>query len=165
MTATGAPAPPPSGTPDPPRTLRLHARLEPVGPAAAFMLTDEQVAALGHGRTPPVRVRVGDRSVATRVGLRGAQYLVGLSKSARATLEVAPGDELDVEITLDEAPREIEIPAELARALSADPAAKAAFDALAPSHRKEHARSVAEAVRDETRARRVDAVLSALRAG
>lgn len=165
MTAAGAPAPSPSGTPGAPRPLQLHARLEPVGPAAAFVLTDEQVAALGSGRTPAVRVRVGERTVATRVGRMGGQNLVGLSTSARAALEVAPGDDLDVEITLDEGPREIEIPAELARALDADPAAKAAFDALAPSHRKEHARSVAEAVRDETRARRVEAVLSALRPG
>ena len=165
MTAAGTPDPPPPGTSGQPRALRLRARLEPVGPAAAFVLTDDQVTALGSGRTPAVLVSVGGRSVTTRVGRMGGQNLVGLSKAARAALGVAPGDDLDVEITLDDGPREIEIPAELARALDADPAARAAFDALAPSRRKEHARSVAEAVRDETRARRIDAVLSALRRG
>ncbi|MBY6348735.1 YdeI/OmpD-associated family protein [Rhodococcus corynebacterioides] len=42
-------------------------------------------------------------------------------------------------------------------------AVRAAFDALAPSARKEHARSVADAKRADTRARRVAAVVAALR--
>lgn len=75
---------------------------------------------------------------------------------------MAIGDTVDITIAVDDAPREVEIPPALAEALDADPVAKTAFDALAYSRRKEYARSVADAKKDETRARRVAAVLSAL---
>jgi uncharacterized protein YdeI (YjbR/CyaY-like superfamily) len=55
------------------------------------------------------------------------------------------------------------IPRELAEALAGDPAAQRAFDALPPSHRREYAEWVAEAKRDDTRARRVQQTLERLR--
>ena len=63
------------------------------------------------------------------------------------------------------APREVEVPAALAAALEADPAAKASFDALAFTHRKEYARWIDEAKREDTRARRVTQALEMIRAG
>ena len=45
------------------------------------------------------------------------------------------------------------------------PHAKAAFDALSFTHRKEYARAVAEAKREETRDRRVAKTLEKLRDG
>ena len=53
----------------------------------------------------------------------------------------------------------------LAAALKADPAAQAAFDALAPSHRKEYARWVADAKRPETREKRLAETLTGVLAG
>jgi uncharacterized protein YdeI (YjbR/CyaY-like superfamily) len=64
-----------------------------------------------------------------------------------------------------DAPREVELPEALAGALAGDPAASAAFDALAYTHRKEYARWVQEAKRDETRQRRVAQALQMLREG
>lgn len=150
-------------TPD--SSLRLHATFEPRGPAAAIVLTDEQVAALGAGKTPAVRVTVTGVSVAARVGRMGGENLVGLSKKLRADLGVEIGDVVDVVITLDTAPREVAVPPELAAAFAADSAAKAAFDALAPSHRKEFARWIDEAKREQTRRSRVDQALQMLHEG
>lgn len=65
-------------------------------------------------------------------------------------------------VVLDEAPREVEVPEALAATLADDPTARAAFDALAYSHRKELARSIAEAKRPETRERRLTDVLARL---
>lgn len=145
--------------------LRLRATLEPRGPAGAIVLTDEQVAALGGGKAPPVRVTANGRTVAARVGRMGGENLLGFSKKLRADLGVEIGDVVDVVIALDAAPREVEVPPALADALAGDPAARAAFDALAPSHRKEFARWVAEAKRDETRTSRVEQTLQMLREG
>lgn len=145
--------------------LRLRATLEPRGPAGAIVLTDEQVASLGSGRTPAVRVTVHGRTAAARVGRMGGENLLGFSKQLRADLGVEIGEVLDVVIAVDTGPREVEVPPALASALSADPAAQAAFDALAPSHRKEFARWVAEAKRDETRASRVEQTVRMLREG
>ena len=146
-------------------SLRLRATLEPRGPAAAIVLTDEQVRALGAGKTPAVRVTINSMSVAARVGRMGGENLVGLSKKLRADLGVEIGDVVDVVIALDAAPREIAVPPALAAAFAADPSAKSGFDVLAPSHRKEFARWIDEAKRDETRRSRVEQALQMLREG
>lgn len=143
--------------------LRLTAVLEPRGPAAAIVLTDEQVAVLGGAKTPPVRFTIGGTTVRGRVGRMGGENLVGLNKSVRTQLGVEAGQTVDVVIELDDEPREIEIPPALAAALDADSAVRAAFDALAPSRRKEHARAVADAKREETRDRRVATIIDSLR--
>lgn len=151
--------------PDTADTLQLRATLEPRGPAGAIVLTDEQVASLGAGKAPPVRVTANGNTVAARIGRMGGENLLGLSKKLRADLGVEIGDVLDVTIALDAGPREVEVPPALAAALADDAAVKAAFDALAPSHRKEFARWVDEAKRDETRASRVEQTLEMLREG
>jgi len=145
--------------------LRLLATLEPRGPAAAIVLTDEQVAAFGAGKAFGVRVTANGVAVAARVARMGGENLIGFSKKLRAELGVEIGDTVDVVIAADTAPREVEVPPALAARLGADPAAKAAFDALAPSHRKEFARWVSEAKREETRAARVEQTLQLLRQG
>lgn len=143
-------------------SLTLRAILHPRGPAAAIVLTDEQVEQLGGGLRAPVRVTIGDRSAAVRLGRMGGENLVGLSKANRAALGVEIGDEVDAEIALDAARREVEVPSELAEALETA-GLRAAWDALAPSRRKEHARSVAEAKQDATRERRIAKVVESLR--
>lgn len=60
---------------------------------------------------------------------------------------------------------ELPVPAELARALAADPKAKAVFTAFAPSHRREYVQWIAEAKKEETRQRRVEQTIEWLRAG
>jgi hypothetical protein len=152
--------------PDQPgKVLRIRAVLQPRGPAAAVILTDEQVAALGAGKAPAVRVSVGGRSFLGRIGRMGGENLLGFTKRTRADLAVAAGDTIDVEIAVDGAPRQVELPDALAAAFGTDPGARTLFDALAPSHRKEFARWVGEAKREETQQRRVAQTLVMLREG
>jgi hypothetical protein len=144
-------------------TLRLRAVLEPRGPAAALVLSDDQVRALaGDVKAPPVRVTVNGHTFRGRVGRRGGEALVGFSRAQREACGVEPGDTVEAELALDDAPREVDVPQALAAALDDDPAARAAFDALAYTDRKELARGVAEAKRPETRARRLAAALARL---
>jgi uncharacterized protein YdeI (YjbR/CyaY-like superfamily) len=56
-------------------------------------------------------------------------------------------------------------PADLTAALAKSPKAKAAFDALAPSHRREYTKWIEESKRPETRARRIEKTVAALAAG
>ncbi|MBN8882395.1 MAG: DUF1905 domain-containing protein [Salana multivorans] len=143
--------------------LELTTVLEPRGPAAAIVLSDEQVAAFDAGRAFPVTVTIDGRTARLRLARMGGENLVGLSRAARADLGVEIGQDVTVVIALDEAPRAVEVPAELAAVLDGDAGLRSAWDALAFSHRREHARAVAEAKRPETRQRRVDAVVEALR--
>ncbi|PKQ34743.1 MAG: 2-isopropylmalate synthase [Actinobacteria bacterium HGW-Actinobacteria-11] len=142
--------------------LRLHTILTGRGPAAAILLTDEQVASFGAGKAFPVAVTIDGRTARLRLARMGDENLIGFSKAVRAELGVEIGQEIDAVIRVDSAERTVDIPAELAAALDADPAVRARFDALSYSVRKEHARSVAEAKQDATRERRIAKVLDAL---
>src|SRR4051794_460053 len=77
----------------------------------------------------------------------------------------AARDAVDVAIELDTAPREVDVPDALATAVAADPGAKATFEGLSFTHRKEYARWVADAKREETRERRVAQAVQMLREG
>jgi uncharacterized protein YdeI (YjbR/CyaY-like superfamily) len=99
------------------------------------------------------------------VARMGGEFLVGLNREVRAGAGVEAGDEVEVALELDTAPREVDIPQALAQALAADPQAQAAFDAMAFTHRKEYARWIAEAKKEETRDRRVQQALEMIRAG
>ena len=142
---------------------RLHTTLEGRGPAAAIILTDEQVASFGAGKTFPVAVTIDGRTARLRLARMGGQNMIGFSKAVRSELGVEIDQQVDAVIRLDAAERDVEIPRALAAALDADPALRSAFDALSYSVRKEHARSVAEAKQEATRDRRVEKIVEALR--
>lgn len=139
--------------------------IEPFGPAAALVLSDAEVADLGGGKRAAVVVTIGEQSVRLRLSVMGGRNVIGLSKAARATLGVGIGDRVSAEIRLDEAPRVVEVPPQLAEILAADPAASDAFDALSYTHRKEFARWVTDAKREETRVRRLEQTVVMLREG
>ena len=145
--------------------LETTRELEPFGPAAALILTDEEVDALGGGRRATVRVTIDGRTARLRLAVMGGQNCIGLSKAARAELGVDLGQTVTARIELDEAPREVELPVELRAALEADPALRASFEALAYTHRKEFARWVGEAKRPETRERRLSQAVEMIRDG
>lgn len=155
---------PATETPTP--TLHLRAPLEPRGPAGAIVLSDPQVAELGGGaKAFGVRVSVNGRTAQLRLARMRGESLIGFSREVRERLGVALEEVLDVTIERDDSERDVELPEELVTALAGDSALKTRFAALAPSRRKEHARAVAEAKRPETRARRLEQVLDALRGG
>jgi Bacteriocin-protection, YdeI or OmpD-Associated/Domain of unknown function (DUF1905) len=146
--------------------LDVTLTLQPRGPAGAFLLSDEQVAAVGGGpRAFPVRITVNGVTLPLRLARMGGENLIGLARAAREQAGVSIGSEYRVEIVADEGERDVEVPEDLAKAVAADAQARAAFEALAPSHRKEFARWVGEAKRDATRAQRITKTIEMLRAG
>ena len=142
-------------------TLHVRTTLPANGPATAIELTEAQVDELGGGKRAAVRVRIGDQEARLRLGVMGGKNLVGLSKAARAELGVEIGDTVDAEIELDADDRVIEVPTDLASALDVA-GARAAFDALSPSRRKEFVRGIVEAKQPATRERRVQAAVDAV---
>ena len=146
--------------------IQIRTTLQPRGPAAAVVLDDAQVAAVGEGaRRFPVVATVNGYAWRTSVARMGGEFLLGLNKAVRQGAGVEAGDEVDVTVELDTAPREVEVPEALAAALAADPQAEASFEQMAFSHRKEYARWIAEAKQEETRQRRVEQALEMIRAG
>ncbi len=143
--------------------IEVQTVLEPKGPATAIGLTNAQVENLGGGKRAPVSVTIGDKTARLRLAVMGGKSFIGLSKAARKELGVEIGDSVVATIELDTAVRQVEVPDDLAAALAEDPAVKTAFDALAYTHRKEHARAIVDAKRPETRARRIDNTITKIR--
>ena len=94
--------------------LRVHTVLTGRGPAAAILLTDEQVASFGAGKAFPVAVTIGGRTARLRLARMGGENMIGLSKAARADLGVEIDQEVDAVIRLDTAERVVEVPPALA---------------------------------------------------
>jgi hypothetical protein len=143
-----------------PAPLRLTVTLQTRGPAAAIVLTDEQVAALAGGaKAFAVKVTVnGEHALDLRVARMGGENLIGFNKAVRAAVGAEAGDTIEVVIAADAAPRTVEVPDDLADAM-ATAGVTDRFEALAPSHRKEYVRWITEAKRPETRAKRVTEAL------
>lgn len=114
---------------------------------------------------PPVAGTVNGVPFRSRLASYGGQTVLGLTNAFRAEAGIAEGDEVEVVIDRDDAPREVELPPALQAALDGDPVARAAFDKLAFTHRKEYAGWIAEAKRDETRDRRAARAIEMLREG
>jgi len=146
--------------------LAFTATLQGRGPAAAVILDDEQVAAVGEGakRFPVVATVNGHTWRTTVMRMRG-EFLLGLNAEVREAAGAEAGDMVSVELALDTAPREVEVPEALAVALDGDKAAREIFDGLSYTHRKEYARWIEEAKREETRERRVAQALAMLKEG
>jgi hypothetical protein len=133
--------------------------------ATGIRVPDGVVEALGAGRRPPVRVTIRGYTYRSTIAVMGGDYMVGVNADNRAGAGVVGGDEVDVDIELDKAPREIVIPAELAAALDAEPDAQKTFDALSYSNKSWHVLQIEGAKTDETRQRRILKSIEALREG
>ena len=146
--------------------ISVRGELVAKGPAAAYILDDAQVATVGEGaKRFPVVATVNGYTWRTSVARMGGEFMVGLSKEVRTGAGVEAGDTVSLQLKLDTQPRTVEVPAALAEALNHDPEAKATFEGLAFTHRKEYARWIEEAKREETRARRVTQALDMIRTG
>jgi hypothetical protein len=147
-------------------TIKFKTELTDFGPAAAVVLTDKQVEEVGEGKKVfPVTLTLNGTVLQCRLSRMKGKNCIGLSREKREAAGVTAGDKVDVVVELDTSERVVEIPAALAAAFKKDKAAGKIFDALAFTHRKEFARWVEEAKRDETRDRRVAKSLEMLHAG
>ena len=131
--------------------------------ATGIQVPDEVVEKLGSGKRPPVVITVAGYSYRTTVAVMGGAYFVPLAAEHREAAGVEAGQEVDVDIELDTAPRVIELPDDLSAAM--DETARTAFDGLATSHKKEWVRWVTEAKKPETRTARIEKTVEGLRAG
>ena len=143
--------------------MRFHTTLLQAGKTATgIRVPDEVVEALGAGRRPPVRVTINGYTYRSTIAVMGSEYMVGVNADNRVGAGVAGGDEVDVDIELDTAPREVSVPADLSTALDADPKARATFDALSYSRKRLVVDPIANAKTAETRDRNLAKGMTAL---
>jgi Bacteriocin-protection, YdeI or OmpD-Associated/Domain of unknown function (DUF1905) len=133
--------------------------------ATGFQVPPEVVEALGSGKRPAVTVRIGGHTYRSTVAPMGGASYIPLAAENREAAGVAAGDEVEVEVELDTAPRTVDVPPDLAAALDAEPPAREFFDGLSNSNKKWHVLSVVGAKTDETRQRRIEKSVAMMKEG
>ncbi|SEH01630.1 protein of unknown function [Nonomuraea solani] len=133
--------------------------------ATGIAVPDEVVEELGSGKRPAVTVTINSHTYRSTVATMGGRFMLPLSAENRQGAGVAAGDEAEVEVTLDTAPREISVPDDLAAALADAPEAKAFFESLSYSRQRRWVLQIEAAKKPETRQRRVADTVAKLAAG
>ena len=131
--------------------------------ATGIPVPEEVVLGLGRGKRVPVVVTIGGHSYRSTIAAYDGAYMLPLAAEHREAAGVAAGQEVEVDLEVDDAPREVEVPEDLAAALAADLAAQAAFETLSYSNKRRIVLSVEGAKAAETRARRIERALTELR--
>jgi Bacteriocin-protection, YdeI or OmpD-Associated/Domain of unknown function (DUF1905) len=118
-------------------------------------------AVFGQAR-PPVVISVDGYSFRSTVAVYGGEYFIGIRRSHREAAGLSPRQEVSITLTRDDEPRVIDPPADLAAALKKNAVARAAWDALSFSHKREHVTALEDAKKPETRARRLENTIAML---
>lgn len=110
------------------------------------------------GHVPVVGTADGVELTATLVPVGGGRHRLFLNAAVRGAIGKGASDSVEIQIRLDRRDRTPETPSDLREALDED-GASAAWEALAPSRRKELLVWLADAKRDQTRAVRIGRIV------
>ena len=112
----------------------------------------------GRGHVPVVGTADEAELTATLVPVGGGRHRLFLNGAVRGAISKGAGDSVEIRIRLDRSDRTPETPPELQEAL-AERGATTAWEALAPSRRKECLAWLADAKRDQTRTARIGRIV------
>jgi len=143
--------------------MKFRTYVEPPEPMKGLAIPPQVVEALGGAKRPAVTITINGHSWKSRVAILRDRYLLGLSTANRQAAGVVTGDEVEVDVELDIEPRVVAAPADFARALNADPVARAAYDRLSSSRKRQHVLAIDRAKKAATRQRRIETALATLR--
>jgi len=146
--------------------MRFHSTLELGGKTATgIAVPEEVVAALGSSRRPRVRVTINGHTYRSSVAPLGGRFMLPVSAENRQSAGVVSGNEVDVDIELDNEPREVAAPPDFSEALDGDRDARLFFEGLSYSHQLRYVLSIEGAKTAETRQRRIAKAVGMLREG
>lgn len=145
--------------------MKFSTTILQIGNNTGIEVPPEVVEGLAGGKKPAVVVTIGSYSYRSSIAVMGGQYLIPLSAERRAESGIRGGDAVEIDLALDSAPREVAVPDDLGAALAGDAAAKAFFESLSYSNKLRHVLSVNDAKTPETRQRRIEKAVEAMRAG
>lgn len=134
------------------------------GNNVGIVVPDDIVRGFDHGKRVPVVVTIDDGyTYRNTVASMGGQFLISFDAETRKATGHGAGDEVVVNLELDEEPRTVEVPEDLAVLLSADPVLADAWNALSYSRQRGHVDPINAARGADTRARRVEKTIKLLR--
>jgi bifunctional DNA-binding transcriptional regulator/antitoxin component of YhaV-PrlF toxin-antitoxin module len=138
-------------------------KLERSGGAARFTVPFNVQEVFGSKARVPVKGAVNGvpyRSSVFPMG-DGKHYMV-VNKSVRDAAGIEAGDTVRVTMEPDSEPRVVVVPSDFKTALARNGEARAAFDLLSYSHKKEYVKWITEAKKEETRVRRIEKAIEML---
>jgi uncharacterized protein YdeI (YjbR/CyaY-like superfamily) len=135
--------------------------IKAVGNNTGIEVPEKNMAELGSNKKPAVKVNVSGYSYPSTVAVMGGKFMIALSKANREAAGLKAGDKVEVTLELETAPRTIEVPDDLSKALT-KANIKKPFEALAFSKRKEFVRQVEDAKTQDTRERRIEKIVMSL---
>ena len=133
--------------------------------ATGISVPSEVMDALAAGKAPKVAVTINGYTYRSSVATVNGGPMIGVSEAVRAATGVRGGDEIEVDVVLDTAPRTVTVPDDLAAALDAKPAARTTFDGLSYSNQRFWVEPIEAAKGEETRQRRIEKAVATLREG
>jgi hypothetical protein len=139
--------------------------LASTGNNTGIVVPDDVIERLGAGRRPAVMVNVNGYEYRSTVAVMGGKHMIGLSAAIRSETGLKGGDPIAVRLSVATTPRQVEVPADLADALAADPSVAEFFAKLSNSLQRYHVDNINGAKTDETRQRRIDKAIALFRAG
>jgi hypothetical protein len=146
--------------------MKFGAKIELAGKTATGIEVPAAVVTkLGSSKKPAVRVTINGYTYRSTVASMGGRFMLPISAQVREAASVAAGQKVDVDLELDNVPREVTLPPDFAKALSRDAAANRFFEGLSFSNKQRIVISIEAAKAPETRERRIVNAVSSLRDG
>src|SRR5215212_1705765 len=135
------------------------------GNNTGIVVPDEIIEGLGAGRRPAVVVHLNGYQYRNTVGVMGGKHMISVSSAVRKDTGIKAGDVIHVVLTVADTPREVDMRADFAEALSADPIAGPFFAALSNSLQRYHVDRINAVKNADTHQRRIKETIALFRAG
>jgi hypothetical protein len=145
--------------------VTFSTKLSAFGNNTGIEVPPDVIQALGVGSRPAVSVDVNGYVYRYTVGVMGGKHLIGVSAAIRKETGLRADDPITVTLTVDDTARTVDVPADLAAAMEANPGTRAFFDKLSNSMQRSHVDNLTSAKTDETRQRRIDKAVELFRNG
>jgi hypothetical protein len=147
------------------RSVKFETTVTATGNNTGIVVPAQVIDQLGAGQRPPVVVDVNGYEYRNTVGVMGGKHMISISAAVRKATGLKGGDPITVTLKVADAPRDVDVPPDLAAALAADVVAGPFFAALSNSLQRYHIDNITAAKTDETRKRRIDKAISLFRDG
>jgi len=136
-----------------------------IGNNTGICVPEEIVERLGAGKKPPVTVTVNNYTYRNTIAVMGGKFMIGVSADIRNKTGIKGGDEVTVELELDNEPREVILPSDFKVALDENLNAKKFFEGLSYSNKQRYVLPIGQAKTEETRQRRIEKAIRNLSDG
>jgi hypothetical protein len=148
-----------------PNSATFETTVAASGNNTGIVVPEEVIGQLAAGKRPAVFVDVNGYQYRSTVAVMGGRHMISISAAIRQSTGLKGGDPIRVTLTVADAPPEVKVPEDFARALAADERARTFFGQLSNSLQRYHIDNINAAKSAETRQRRISKAIALFRDG